>query len=130
MGGRELDGCLPGVDLLPTQVLVEIDQVKSRMQLAAEALQEADKWSSLSADIEETFKTQVGSRFGDIGQLGLETRMGQPFTQNVTSPNELCPETFGHGKGPPWVLAPSLVRPLCVTKPSSVQRVGLGERGK
>lgn len=41
------------------QVLVEIDQVKSRMHLAAEALQEADKWSTLSADIEETFKTQV-----------------------------------------------------------------------
>ncbi|KAL4624389.1 conserved oligomeric Golgi complex subunit 7 isoform X1 [Arapaima gigas] len=40
------------------QVLVEIDQVKSRMHLAAEALQEADKWSTLSADIEETFKTQ------------------------------------------------------------------------
>lgn len=40
------------------QVLVEIDQVKSRMQLASEALQEADKWSTLSADIEETFKTQ------------------------------------------------------------------------
>lgn len=40
------------------QVLVEIDQVKGRMQLAAEALQEADKWSTLSADIEETFKTQ------------------------------------------------------------------------
>ncbi|PNI23193.1 COG7 isoform 2, partial [Pan troglodytes] len=39
-------------------VLVEIDQVKSRMQLAAESLQEADKWSTLSADIEETFKTQ------------------------------------------------------------------------
>ncbi|XP_073915793.1 conserved oligomeric Golgi complex subunit 7 isoform X3 [Castor canadensis] len=40
------------------QVLVEIDQVKSRMQLAAESLQEADKWSTLSADIEETFKSQ------------------------------------------------------------------------
>lgn len=40
------------------QVLVAIDQVKSRMQLSAEALQEADKWSTLSADIEETFKTQ------------------------------------------------------------------------
>lgn len=40
------------------QVLVEIDKVKSRIQLAAEALQEADKWSTLSADIEETFKTQ------------------------------------------------------------------------
>lgn len=40
------------------KVLVEIDQVKSRMQLAADSLQEADKWSTLSADIEETFKTQ------------------------------------------------------------------------
>lgn len=40
-------------------MLVEIDQVKSRMQLAADALQEADKWSTLSADIEETYKTQV-----------------------------------------------------------------------
>lgn len=40
------------------QVLVEIDKVKGRMHLAAEALQEADKWSTLSADIEETFKTQ------------------------------------------------------------------------
>lgn len=41
------------------KVLVEIDQIKSRMQVAADALQEADKWSTLSADIEETFKTQV-----------------------------------------------------------------------
>jgi len=32
------------------------------MQLAAEALQEADKWSTLSADIEETFKTQVKNK--------------------------------------------------------------------
>ncbi|XP_016010991.2 conserved oligomeric Golgi complex subunit 7 [Rousettus aegyptiacus] len=40
------------------QVLVDIDQVKSRMQLAVQSLQEADKWSTLSADIEETFKTQ------------------------------------------------------------------------
>ncbi|NP_001085832.1 component of oligomeric golgi complex 7 L homeolog [Xenopus laevis] len=39
-------------------VLVEMDKVKSRMQLAAESLQEADKWSTLSADIEETLKTQ------------------------------------------------------------------------
>ncbi|XP_062820594.1 conserved oligomeric Golgi complex subunit 7 [Anolis carolinensis] len=40
------------------QVLVQLDQVKSRMQMAADSLQEADKWSTLSADIEETFKTQ------------------------------------------------------------------------
>ncbi|ERE80896.1 conserved oligomeric Golgi complex subunit 7, partial [Cricetulus griseus] len=46
------------LQLFIQEVLVEIDQVKSRMQLAAESLQEADKWSTLSADIEETFKTQ------------------------------------------------------------------------
>lgn len=40
------------------QVLVEIDEVKSRMQMASEALQEADKWSTLSAVIEETLKSQ------------------------------------------------------------------------
>ncbi|XP_078274612.1 conserved oligomeric Golgi complex subunit 7 isoform X2 [Rhinoraja longicauda] len=40
------------------QVLVEIDEVKSRMQMASEALQEADKWSTLSADIEGTLKSQ------------------------------------------------------------------------
>lgn len=64
MGGRE-NGTAASLasDLFPFQVLVEIDQVKSRMQLAAESLQEADKWSTLSADIEETFKTQVGVLF-------------------------------------------------------------------
>uniref|UniRef100_A0A2D4KHH3 Conserved oligomeric Golgi complex subunit 7 n=1 Tax=Micrurus paraensis TaxID=1970185 RepID=A0A2D4KHH3_9SAUR len=40
------------------QVLVKLDHVKSRMQLAVDSLQEADKWTTLSADIEETFKTQ------------------------------------------------------------------------
>ncbi|XP_032828322.1 conserved oligomeric Golgi complex subunit 7 [Petromyzon marinus] len=40
------------------QVLVEIDKVKSRMQAAAEALQEADKWTTLSAEIEDVYKTQ------------------------------------------------------------------------
>lgn len=48
---------------------MEIDKVKSRMQLAAEALQEADKWSTLSADIEETFKTQV--KTSDLSWLSL-----------------------------------------------------------
>lgn len=48
------------------QVLVEIDRVKSRMQLAAESLQEADKWSTLSADIEETLKTQVNTELCGI----------------------------------------------------------------
>lgn len=58
------------------QVLVEIDQVKSRMQLAAEALQEADKWSTLSADIEETFKTQVTCRTSAFTRL---TRVWMSF---------------------------------------------------
>lgn len=48
------------------QVLVEIDRVKSRMQLAAESLQEADKWSTLSADIEETLKTQVNTELSGL----------------------------------------------------------------
>lgn len=52
MSALKFELCVP-------QVLVEIDKVKGRMHLAAEALQEADKWSTLSADIEETFKTQV-----------------------------------------------------------------------
>uniref|UniRef100_A0A9J8BY10 Conserved oligomeric Golgi complex subunit 7 n=1 Tax=Cyprinus carpio carpio TaxID=630221 RepID=A0A9J8BY10_CYPCA len=64
------------------QVLVEIDQVKSRMQLAAEALQEADKWSTLSADIEETFKTQ------DVAVIsGKLTAMQGSLTMLVDTPD-------------------------------------------
>uniref|UniRef100_A0A8C4R186 Conserved oligomeric Golgi complex subunit 7 n=1 Tax=Eptatretus burgeri TaxID=7764 RepID=A0A8C4R186_EPTBU len=40
------------------KVLVEIDKVKSRMQAASEALHVADKWSTLSAEIEGVFKLQ------------------------------------------------------------------------
>lgn len=58
------------------QVLVELDHVKSRMQLAAESLQEADKWSTLSADIEETFKTQVGPCVAASGVLKEERLWG------------------------------------------------------
>lgn len=64
------------------QVLVEIDQVKSRMQLAAEALQEADKWSTLSADIEETFKTQ------DLAIISSKlTSMQNSLTMLVDTPD-------------------------------------------
>lgn len=69
------------------QVLVEIDQVKSRMQLAAESLQEADKWSTLSADIEETFKTQ------DIGVISAKlTGMQNSLAMLVDTPqySEKC----------------------------------------
>lgn len=70
MGGGE-NGTAASLDFdpFPLQVLVEIDQVKSRMQLAAESLQEADKWSTLSADIEETFKTQVGVLFSGCCEI-------------------------------------------------------------
>lgn len=64
------------------QVLVEIDQVKGRMQLAAEALQEADKWSTLSADIEETFKTQ------DLAIISSKlTSMQNSLTMLVDTPD-------------------------------------------
>lgn len=45
--------------------------MKGRMHLAAEALQEADKWSTLSADIEETFKTQVEMKCNATGLHSL-----------------------------------------------------------
>lgn len=51
------------------QVLVEIDEVKSRMQMASEALQEADKWSTLSAVIEETLKSQASVVMDTMGAL-------------------------------------------------------------
>lgn len=51
------------------------------MQLAAEALQEADKWSTLSADIEETFKTQVLMK--DRSLIGLYLGSMRALTQRV-----------------------------------------------
>ncbi|XP_054850708.1 conserved oligomeric Golgi complex subunit 7 isoform X2 [Eublepharis macularius] len=64
------------------QVLVELDHVKSRMQLAAESLQEADKWSTLSADIEETFKTQ------DVSVISAKlTSMQNSLTVLVDTPD-------------------------------------------
>ncbi|KAJ7984548.1 hypothetical protein DPEC_G00355940 [Dallia pectoralis] len=64
------------------QVLVELDQVKSRMHSAADALQEADKWSTLSADIEETFKTQ------DMAVISSKlTAMQNSLTMLVDTPD-------------------------------------------
>ena len=40
------------------QTLVELDAIKGRMQSSLEALQEADNWTTLSADVEEVFASQ------------------------------------------------------------------------
>ncbi|XP_013416401.1 conserved oligomeric Golgi complex subunit 7 [Lingula anatina] len=40
------------------QMLLQLDNIKSRMQAASNALKEADNWSTLSADIEEVFDSQ------------------------------------------------------------------------
>lgn len=83
-------------------MLVDIDQVKSRMQLAAQSLQEADKWSTLSADIEETFKTQVGSLFRAVAK---SLRVRQPFTQH---PDAL---TVGHSRSLGTLIRGTACRP-------------------
>ncbi len=38
--------------------LVELDAIKVRMNDSLEALQEADNWTTLSADVEEVFSSQ------------------------------------------------------------------------
>ena len=40
------------------QTLVELDAIKCRMQCSLEALQEADNWTTLSADVEQVFASQ------------------------------------------------------------------------
>ena len=40
------------------QMLLKLDVIKSRMTSAAEALQEADNWTTLSTDVEEVFLSQ------------------------------------------------------------------------
>ena len=40
------------------QTLVELDAIKGRMQSSLEALQEADNWTTLSADVEQVFASQ------------------------------------------------------------------------
>ena len=40
------------------QTLVELDAIKGRMQSSLEALQEADNWTTLLADVEEVFASQ------------------------------------------------------------------------
>lgn len=39
------------------QGLLSLDRVKSRMQMTADALKEADNWTTLSADVEEVFQS-------------------------------------------------------------------------
>lgn len=45
------------------QTLVELDAIKGRMQSSLEALQEADNWTTLSADVEQVFASQ------DVGKV-------------------------------------------------------------
>ena len=40
------------------QTLVELDAVKQRMMESQRALQEADNWTTLLADVEDVFATQ------------------------------------------------------------------------
>lgn len=40
------------------QTLLKLDAIKSRMTSAAEALKEADNWTTLSSDVEEVFQSQ------------------------------------------------------------------------
>ncbi|XP_052083064.1 conserved oligomeric Golgi complex subunit 7-like [Mytilus californianus] len=40
------------------QMLLKLDVIKSRMSSAAEALQEADNWTTLSTDVEDVFHSQ------------------------------------------------------------------------
>ncbi|XP_060062709.1 conserved oligomeric Golgi complex subunit 7-like isoform X2 [Ylistrum balloti] len=39
------------------QMLLQLDSIKSRLTAAAEGLQEADNWTTLSADVEEVFQS-------------------------------------------------------------------------
>ncbi|CAL1543486.1 unnamed protein product [Lymnaea stagnalis] len=40
------------------QVLLKLDRIKSRMKTTADALKEADNWTTLSADMDEVFQSQ------------------------------------------------------------------------
>lgn len=128
--GGPSSGCPPSVPTplgpFPAQVLVDIDQVKSRMQLAVQSLQEADKWSTLSADIEETFKTQVGSLFTAVAKSLL---VRQPVTQH---PDTLMGRTVrrpgeGRARGPG--LPPRRLAPPACPQPLS-PRVAQKPRNK
>jgi hypothetical protein len=52
------------------QTLVELDAIKGRMQSSLEALQEADNWTTLSADVEEVFTSQ------DVGKVRARSGQG------------------------------------------------------
>ncbi|CDQ68335.1 unnamed protein product [Oncorhynchus mykiss] len=58
------------------------------MHLAADALQEADKWSTLSADIEETFKTQRSLVLQDLTVISSKlTAMQNSLAMLVDTPD-------------------------------------------
>ena len=53
--------------------LVELDTVKTRMQATSSALQEADNWTSLNADVEAAFEANDIDRISNI-LLGMVRR--------------------------------------------------------
>ena len=56
------------------EVLVRIDDVRSRVEKASEALKEADNWSSLASAMEDVFKYVVQFRLLDKRAGGSLTR--------------------------------------------------------
>ncbi|XP_071949491.1 conserved oligomeric Golgi complex subunit 7-like [Antedon mediterranea] len=52
------------------KMLLEIDSVKSRMQAASEALQQADNWTTLMVDVDEVFLSKdVNAIAGKLGAM-------------------------------------------------------------
>lgn len=52
------------------QTLVELDAIKGRMHSSLEALQEADNWTTLSADVEQVFASQDVTKVRPLVQGG------------------------------------------------------------
>ena len=48
------------------QTLLKLDNIKSRMKDASDALREADNWTTLSADVDEVFES------GDINAVSAK----------------------------------------------------------
>jgi hypothetical protein len=64
------------------QMLLKLDVIKSRMSSAAEALQEADNWTTLSTDVEEVFQSQ------DVGAITSKlSRMQNCLQMLVDTPD-------------------------------------------
>ena len=51
--------------------LITLDTVKTKMEATSEALQEADNWTTLSTDVEESFRAQDVQKTANI-LLGMQ----------------------------------------------------------